>query len=425
MPRTMKYHSLSITYKNLYLIIPLFVILVPTFPSILPELMGFQIVFIIEIIIVISCLIKGVFRPVFTTGTTFIFFYFFLSTILSLIIDTLRGVVIGSDFYELAKPIAFLLFFLFYRYSNVNIDNLIGVTQRAIIFCCIFLSVFSICAFLFPSLFRELEFFLYKRSSVPILANKAIGSFSTTYHFAFFLLLPLIYSFIGMVRYHNIKYLVFFILIFCTLLLTQSRSMYICSGVCLLICLFLPILHSTTKQSLLTFSLFLLIFAGGIYIFFSFKDYLSTSLAYAFEGFQTIIDGTNNSVNVRESQLNWAIANNSLILLGAGIGKDEIMLESFYSLYYYRYGLIGLILSLSIMFYTALKSFKIAKSYNNDGYSVFFYSLSVFYFVSPLAIMSSCHMDSPKISFLFYGIMGLIMNKWSTINKVNIKMKCL
>ena len=93
------------------------------------------------------------------------------------------------------------------------------------------------------------------------------------------------------------------------------------------------------------------------------------------------------------------------------------MLESFYALYYYRYGIIGIALSLIITLYTALIAYKIAKKeyYGNRNVSFFYYSLFLFYLISPLATSSSCHMDSPKISFLFYGLMGLVYAKYSKI----------
>lgn len=410
---------LSFKYKSLYLIIPIFIILVPTFPTVFPELMGFQIVFAAEILIVFACLFKKVFKPQLTPEILVLFSYFFFSTLLSLSIDIVRSVITVSDFFELAKPVAFVLFFWLYRYSTVDTETLIGYTQKAVLFVFIFLAIFSICAFIYPSVFRDIEFILYKRSTVLVLNNKAIGSFSTTYHFAFCLLLPLAYSFIKMVKHHSLKYIIFFVVIFCTMLLTQSRSMYICSAVCILICAFLPILHNSIKQSLSTISFFLIVLLGLLMIYFSFQEELSKTLSYAFTGIEAMSEGNNNSVNVRGSQIAWAIDNNKLMLFGCGIGKGEIMLESFYALYYYRYGLIGCFAFLFMVLYMAFRSFQIAKSYKNKEYAVFFYALSVFYFISPLSIMSSCHMDTPKISFLFYGLMGLILNKSSKLNTSN------
>lgn len=322
-----------------------------------------------------------------------------------------------SDFFEIIKPISFLLFYWFYRYSIISIDIIIKYTQKAIFIIFIFLALFSILSFLYPQIFNTIELFLYKRSSVPILANKAIGSFSTTYHFAFCLLLLLVYSFIGMIRFKNIKYLSLFFLFSCAMLLTQSRSMYLCSIICIFTCSFLPILHQNFKQSFSTVIFFIIVLLLVGLIFIQYHDEISTNLAYAYQGLSAISEGNNNSVNVREDQINWALHNNFMFITGSGIGKGEMMLESFYSLYYYRYGIIGIILFLFIVLYVSYRSFLIAKHYGDNSIAIFFYSLAVFYFISPLAIMSSCHMDSPKISFLFYGLIGLILNKYNTISR--------
>ena len=406
---------LHLRYSNLYFIILALVILIPTFPTILPGLMGFQVVFGIEVLIVLFCWFKGVFKPKATLGLIIIFSYFLLSTILALSIDLTKDISTIPDFFELAKPVAFVLFFWMYRYSIVDTESLIHTTLNAILFVFIILAIFSICSFVYPSVFRNIEFFLYKRSTVAILKDKAIGSFSTTYHFAFCLLLPLAYSYIGMVKYHNLKYIIFFMLIFCSMLLTQSRSMYLCTAVCLFICTLLPILHSSIKRSLKTIAFFICITSCLTIISVAMIDNIAENLSYAVNGFDTMLEGNNNSVNTRKAQIDWAIENNSLWLLGSGIGKGEIMLESFYALYYYRYGFIGVVIFIAIVMHIAYRSMQIAKSYPNNRYSIFFYSLAVFYFITPLSVMSSCHMDTPKISFLFYGLIGLVLNKFSHI----------
>ena len=414
--------SLSIGKSRLYFYLPLIYLLFPSFPAILPELVGFQVIFALECMTVIA-LYGDLYRPVVERNTRVVVGYFIFATILSLICDTGRGVVVAADFFELTKPVAFLLFFWLYRYSLVDIELIEKQTIRALWVVFLLLSLWSVLSFIFPSQFYPLEILLYKRESMAVHRGKAIGSFSQTYHFAFCLLLPLALSLIAFVREFRVKYLVGFLLVLLAMLLTQSRSMYICTAVCVVVCMFLPVHYKNLRSGSRSLLLLLSLGAGiGCVVLYYFDD-IAVQLKYAVEGFMSMADGQNNSVNIRQSQVEWAIENNPFVVLGAGIGKGEMMLESFYSLYYYRYGLCGVVLSLLLTLRTAWAAYVVASKeyYNHRKLSYFYFSLSVFYALTPLATLSSCHMDSPKISLIFYGLMGLVYAKYAQMKSQAIK----
>ena len=413
--KSKKYNSKRLT-GEIYFYLPLFFILVPSFPSFLPETLGFQLIFIMEVVIS-AYLYKRYYKPQIENNSLIIAGYFFLSTLFSLFNDSINNVVIYSDLFELAKPVAFLLFYWLYRYSTIEVEVIEKQTIRSIctIFAC--LSLFSILSFIFPSIFHPIEYLLYKRENMPVHIGKAIGSFSQTYHFAYSLLLPLSLSFLHLITNFKIKYFLFFIAILSTMLLTQSRSMYISSALCILICIILPIHYKSIRRTKKMLSVIVLLVAIVWIIVSLYIEDIASNLSYAIDGFSLMLQGENNSVNVRQSQVQWVIENNPYLIIGAGIGKGEIMLESLYSLYYYRYGALGLLLSLGIMINTGIKAYKVAqKEYRaNLSISLFYYSLSIFYFISPIATLSSCHMDSPKISFIYYGFMGMIFAKYKKI----------
>ena len=79
-------------------------------------------------------------------------------------------------------------------------------------------------------------------------------------------------------------------------------------------------------------------------------------------------------------------------------------------MYYYRYGILGIALFIFLSLYTSLLSYKIAKNEDNNN-AMFYYALFVFYLITPMAIVSSCHQDTPKISLIFYGLIGLVHRK--------------
>ncbi len=410
-------YKLIINKNNIYFYLPLIFILIPSFPAFLPELVGFQIIFALEVLTAVY-LYKKLYHPKIEYNSLIIVSYFVICTIFSLTNDAVTGVIIPSDFFELIKPFAFILFYWLYRYSSVDVNIIEQKTFKAIWFIFIFLSIWSILSFIFPSIFYPFEILLYKRESMAVHRGKAIGSFSQTYHFAYTLLLPLAFSFILLIKKITIKHFIYFIVILCTMLLTQSRSMYLCSVICLFLCICLPINYKnlrTGAKTLILLSSIIFILGGIIFYYF---DEISSNLTYAISGLELMLEGNNNSVNIRQNQVEWAIDNNPYIIIGAGIGKGEIMLESFYSLYYYRYGIIGIMLSILFTVYTAHKAYKIAqKEYrNNLIISILYYALFIFYLITPIATLSSCHMDSPKISYLFYGIMGMIHLKHSKLN---------
>ena len=408
--------SLTLSKSRLYFYLPLIFLLFPSFPSILPELLGFQVIFALECGAVVA-LYRRLYCPLVDKNELLVVSYFIFATLLSLMCDAGRGVVVASDFFELTKPIAFLFFFWLYRYSVVDISLVEKQTIKALWVVFLLLSLWSVLSFIFPGQFYPLEILLYKRESMAVHRGKAIGSFSQTYHFAYCLLLPLALSLIALIREFKAKYLACFIVVLLAMLLTQSRSMYICTAVCVVVCMLLPIHYKNLRSGSRSLLLLLSLGVGIGCVVKCYFDDIAVQLKYAVEGFMTMADGQNNSVNIRQMQVEWAVDNNPFVVLGAGIGKGEMMLESFYSLYYYRYGLCGVAMSLLLTLHTAWVAYVVASKeyYSHRKLSYFYFSLSVFYALTPLATLSSCHMDSPKISLIFYGLMGLVYAKYATM----------
>ena len=406
----------KIHLASCYLTIPIVFLLFPSFPTLLSA-GGEQIVLFLEIITIVVLGILRVYRiRVESSGVLIYVTFFFYSTIFSLVCDNIKGVVCFRDYFELIKPFSFLLFFLFYRNSNIRTTKIESMTFKALKIVFLILIIYCILEFLFPDPVRNFSYLIYKRESVPILNNKAIGSFEQTYQFAFILLLPISYVYIRFLKQPSLLRFLIFAGFFFVLLLTQSRSMYFTFAVCLLVCLLLPFLYSSVQSTLRILLLIIAVASLATIIFISYEKELRDTFAYAFSGIESMASGSNNSVNTRAAQLDWALENNHFTIIGAGIGKEEMMLESFYSLYYYRYGILGIGLFLFLSLYTSLLSYRIAKN-ENDNNALLYYTLFVFYLITPMAIMSSCHQDTPKISLIFYGLIGLVHRKYGELKK--------
>lgn len=405
-----------------YLFLPILIILLPLFPTFFSINLGAQIIFAFEISMVIGLGIIGLYKFEFTLIAKAYCLLFLLITMISLFCDIFNEYIVIKDTFEIIKPIAFLLFYTFYRKSNLRIERLEIATLHSIIFVFIVLAIYSIIEYLLPDIITPISLLLYKRDTLLVLEGKAIGSFSQTYDFAYILILPIMYFFISLLRHFTLKYFLFFLALFFAFLLTQSRSMYISLVICLFLIYCLPYFHRNIASSIKITGIVIVIIFIIAYIYIVYQDNLRHMFPYAFYGFESIWEGESNSVNTRREQIEWALANNHLVLIGGGISKDLKMLESFYSLYYYRYGIIGVCIYLIIPIITAYAAYQISKKeYNNKKLSSFYLSLCVFYLVTPIALSSSCHQDTPKISFLFYGLIGLVYNKYFTLKATMIK----
>ena len=117
------------------------------------------------------------------------------------------------------------------------------------------------------------------------------------------------------------------------------------------------------------------------------------------------------SANIRFSQLLWAYQNQfSFPLISAGVGKGEIMLESLYALYYYRFGVWGIIIFFVLIVYANNTLNFLMK---NDRFDIisFYFGLKLFYLLSPLALLSSASQDSTRLMVVFYGLLAVILSR--------------
>ena len=384
----------------------------PTFPSIIG--FGNQAVFILNIIIILVFGYLGGFRCKLTWPVILYGGYFIGIACWDVLLEILRNKIGPTDFLEILRPIGFLLCYLFYRYSSLSIDIVEAITEKMIYCTFLIICCYCILEFIFPEPIRNISYFLWKRREVTILNNKAIGPFFQTYNSAYALLVPLFWSFISMFRMPRIKNILFFVLLLLTLLLTQSRSMYVCAGIGLCVCVLLATNFRSVRSLRRTGIIFGILGFIILYIFITYETDLRANLAYAFQGLEAMSEGNSTSLSTRQAQVDWAIDNNNISIIGYGIGKGEILLESIYALYYYRYGVLGLLIFFGLTLYTGFISLWISKRITNN-IQYFYQALTVFFFLNPIALSSSCHQDMPKTCLIFYGMVGLVFYRYSVL----------
>ncbi|TNV21258.1 hypothetical protein FH968_07415 [Buttiauxella sp. B2] len=326
--------------------------------------------------------------------------------------------IIFNDFFELSKPIYLGGFFIL-SYSVKWGSNEVHVLIKQI---CLGLGV--LCIFgIFEStttLGNEIGHFLYKdlREGVQY---KAVASFISPYVFASILLIPLFIYFIRLFCNASILSICIFAFFLTGLLLTQSRTV------------FLSLIATVVLFTLYIFCTSHFIFRRKYLLFISFCAiafivsipaiiiFMQNKLEYLYSGLNVVITNildfhfetfiySSPSISHRYEQMVFVLENTDVIpLIGAGIGKAFLMPESFYALYLYRVGIIGIAIHLTLLYIAFRKCKKLAIRFAHDKYlHCFFIALQMFLLSLPFSYASSAVTDQVRSGFIFYLLLGMI-----------------
>lgn len=405
----------------------------PLFPGLFPGYTGFHFVLTLTVsLIVLSFLVLRL--PARLPIPAVVYAMIFVGlTAIAIGAEAGWGDLSWRDLFELARPFYLLVFFAF-GYSTVAYSLSVGhanhVWIRFYYRVFLLLVVFGIVEAT-TGFGRDAAFLLYKREYKEIIADKAVGSFGITYHFGYFLLLP-IFCFLG--RYlmsGKGRYIVLFALSAVCLMLTQSRSLILALAVGLILLFFLPSLYRLGMARRAYLVAVPILACVGIVIYVYWGLFIQT-FSYAYEGlswlFRRGVDISGHgegSANIRIAQMIWAIEHQwSIPVVGAGIGKEEILLESVYALYYYRYGWIGCAAFAALLIIAILRSSRISMTFHrakDHAASSFYFGLAMFFLLSPLALISSASHDTPRLGFVFYSCLGLL---FATSQRLRVAAMC-
>lgn len=406
----------SLSFKNNFIgYICIFVLFCPLFPTLLPGYMGEQLIlaftFVFSLFYISFFCNKKIYLVDILVPT-----YALIQLSFGVAFDSIRGVTMSNDFFEIPRPIIYFTFYMVFRYTKKDISSVEKEVIPIFIKSFIIISIYTFLDLFVPQV-KDFSLFLYNRYSDPgrVLYTLAVGTVGATYTYAFILLLPLIYSVYNFLLKREIKSFIILLILLSSLLLAQSKSMYICFGTALIVICF-DFLTTTkdTRAKTLIVTIIASVVLGVILSF----EWINDNFTYAVQGFEAIVEGNSASSGNRINQIVWAFRNSDTLLFGSGIGKSEILLESFYSLYPYRLGLIFVLVYLFIILKTSVWSFKISKYFNYGTNEFCFYrALFAYYLIFPIAVLSSAHQDTPKVAFFFYGFIGLIVNRHIYLKK--------
>lgn len=342
--------------------------------------------------------------------------FLLLITFISLIVSAMKLQV--SDAFELIKPIVMILALVTVStlsWGEHEIRRYIYIPLILIVLLYVFLYFFE----LFGGSLGESVASLYRRD-IPVLNMKVVGSLSQTYvaamFFTFVYLFSLALSFSGKKPFISA---VVSLLCLVLILGTQSRMGVIAAFIATNIMFITYILFGGSRRrsvSVLYFSflaVFIISLPGIIYYAEQNYPYLYNGIVNYIFNFGDNLSGK-NSMTTRLDQIQWALDNNSLIILGGGINKEEArLLESWYALYYYRYGMLGM-LAYAIFWFSimrlAFNNFLLYRFANCPATSSFNLTVVTIISVFPLFALSFPITDSPLIICFFYSIVAVVLS---------------
>lgn len=375
------------------------------------------------------------FEQFLTLGITIMIFFFILQkknsipacavlcsfTFLAIFcIDLLRSVdfVVTNDFFELIKPFSFLLYFsLGYnahftsteikKYSswfmlNFLVISLLSVGEASVV--CI----------------NDIFTILYKSPRLA-LKMKAVFSFISPYCLATILVLPFVYFLLMFFASRKLKYIFAVLLCGSALLLTQSKTVFL--GVILTFFIMICIVLKSRwiigrKRILFTSITFFIVIVMSLPLLLMFAK---EKLAYLYEGLEIFFKAFSNfdmlevlnaqpNTRLRFEQFLFALEHQDFFpLIGVAIGKAVLMPESFYALYLYRTGLIGIFIHTFMVLFAVRRAALLSKHYailNNIQLSSFYFSLVIFFISLVFSYFSSAVTDQTRIAFFFYFLIG-------------------
>lgn len=415
-------YTLSNRVKFLIILMWL-VLLFPQFQSssglIFEQILSMLLVSIIFVFIMVT---KGLFKRI---HIFFIVFYMIL-----IVISIIRGVFdnfIFKDIFELSKPLYLGSFFLLSYSINWDKDNLKYFIKH---FC---YAMGVICLFgIFEStteVGNTIAHTLYKdmRGGVQY---KAVASFISPYVFASVLLIPTFIYYTRWFATFRIENLLATFFFLTGTILTQSRTVFLS----LIITMILFYLYSIFSSHYVGRNkhVYVMSIVGGVCVLSlpllvllienNFK-YLYSGLEVLYLNivdfhFMSLIYST-PSISHRYEQIVFVLENIDLLpIVGVGIGKAVLMPESFYALYLYRVGIVGIIIHFSLIVFSFVFCRKLSINYRDDKIiHCFFVSIQMYLISLPFSYASSALNDQVRSGFIFYIIIGLIFKMFDTIKE--------
>lgn len=357
-------------------------------------------------------------------------FLFFLITV-GLLLELFRSNfgLQFSDFLPLSRPFYLGLFFMLGYTSKIDpfrVISKLGTPLKIIVSLGV---IYSLTEIFLIDFIKGPLYFLFKRAERVVLIDKSTTWFGVTYYSGFFWLIisSLTFHFSDFKR-NKILFGIMVIGSLIPLFLSQSRTILIAFILGVLLMFFdsksFTNNHNKKNSILRTIKIFFLL---GI-ISFTINEYYEMLLVYfgyVLNTFELLVNGKyylSNSLMTRMDQILYAISTNRNVVFGWGLGRG-IALESMYAAYYYRYGLPFLILTVVLILNVGLKMRKLTKKNLPNAVKGYCRSMYLLMVISPIAFFSSPILETPKIGFIYFFLIGLSLKLHEKIKYNNTKLQ--
>lgn len=354
---------------------------------------------------------------------------FFMALIpVSMYVGVLFGVTpIWRDAFEFHRPVLYSLVLLvsyayFYHFPRSYI-----VFQRALIVIFVSLCFFAYLQYnrLWP------DFLLLYTGWKNIIGGRVSAPFVNPYDMGFFMSFFVFYFFIGIIYARSIIFgrlihLFLFLSAVLVVVATQSRS--VAMGLLISFGIVLPLFFFPNfvkfdfrklrihRSFLIFLGLFSLLVIGlSVSI-----PHIRVNFNYLYSFFERFLGegAIDRSGKIRIDQLAFALerAGNPLILLfGNGPAKDLMeFVESIYTYYFFRYGLLGLFIYFSQLSVGVVLAFKLLKRAGpRDRNFVFYVAIFIWLVSIPLQSIGNNFTEQIRLSLFYYTILGSIISGYN------------
>jgi hypothetical protein len=323
--------------------------------------------------------------------------------------------LIVRDFFELHKPILFLLTVVFSFYIfNQNHFSVAKLLLRAFIVISI-LAVMQLLEFdQISGLYTGWNVIGVRRLTIP---------FGNPYDLAFVLVFFIFYFLMYAIYNNSIRYLFLAAFALYLLICTGSRSVSLSFIIVFLLVYPIFVLRLNLKRKVKSMVLFLFVSSIGLFLI-NLESFIKEYPFISGQYVQFVESGDiGQSASERLDQFYFALDKSSesflTPLIGNGPSKMEMEhVESAYTYIYYRYGIIGFILYIFVYIYILISLFKlIFRRYSQfPKDQPIFTALFLWFLTMPISAIGGMFIEQPKVSFFYYLMIGFTLARRCKFN---------
>lgn len=351
---------MKIKHESLFKVLLFFNLFFPTFNSVL-ERTGSTGVIIINftlfssILIYLSYIYVNFRRKL--DGVELIFGVVFMLYALNIMVTGFfNRQVVSSDLFELFRPAFyfcnFLLGYNLIRLNIISVERFVALCSLGILAT----ACFSLLNIIFYDVFGRSIMAIYAKDTL-LPGRRFAGTFQNPYDFAFISALPFSYYLMKFITVGKIKYVMALLVILISIAFGQSKSgfvtVFLVAFIQIALIRFYVGKKNVVNKNCFHLRLYSFPFLLFLVVSFAYIVY-GEQFQYLVNGLTALSSGGDRSSQIRLEQLYLALSmleNNWFnLLFGFGSYKQSgLMFESLYSLYFFRYGVFGLVLLLTFV----------------------------------------------------------------------------